>query len=86
MLCLQQRKLFQTLGTLNVVLLLLLGLQTHLQLLLLLLQLLHLFGHDVIRIHLGNSVLVQLAKHLLADIGLCKLLDLVLVVLRLDRL
>jgi len=83
-LCLEQRKLFQALGTLNVVLLLLLSLESHLQLLLLLLQLLNLFCHYVIRIHLGNSVLVQLAKHLLPDVGLSKLLDLVLVVLRLD--
>lgn len=86
MLCLEQRKLFQPLGTLNVVLLLLLSLEAHLQLLLLLLQLLNLLCHDVIRIHLSNSVLVQLAKHLLPDVGLSKLLDLVLVVLRLDRL
>jgi len=86
MLSLEQWKLFQALGTLNVVLLLLLGLEAHLQLLLLLLQLFHLLSHDVIRVHLGDSVLVELAKHLLADVSLSELLDLVLVVLRLDRL
>jgi len=86
MLCLQQGQLLQALGSLNVVLLLLLSLQPHLQLLLLLLQLLHLLGHDVIRVHLGNGVLVQLAEHLLPNVRLSELLDLVLVVLCLDRL
>jgi len=85
-LSLEQRQLFQALGTLNMVLLLLLSLEAHLQLLLLLLQLLNLLGHDVISVHLGNSVLVQLAEHLLPDVGLSELLNLVLVVLRLDRL
>jgi len=61
MLCLEQRQLFQALGAFNVVLLLLLSLEAHLQLLLLLLQLLNLLGHDVVRVHLGDGVLVQLA-------------------------
>jgi len=86
MLCLEQRKLFQALRTLNMVLLLLLSLKSHLQFLLLLLQLLNLLCHDVICVHLSNSVLVQLAKYLLPDVSLSKLLDFVLVVLRLDRL
>jgi len=86
MLCLEQRKLFQALRTLNMVLLLLLSLKSHLQFLLFLLQLLNLLCHDVICVHLGDSVLVQLAKYLLPDVSLSKLLDFVLVVLRLDRL
>jgi len=83
---LEKRQLLEPLGSLDVVLLLLLGLQTNLQLLLLLLKLFNLLSHDVVGIHLGNCVLVQLAEHFLANVGLGKLLDLVLVVLGLDGL
>jgi len=83
---LEKRQLLEPLGSLDVVLLLLLGLQTNLQLLLLLLKLFNLLCHDVVGIHLGNRVLVQLAEHFLANVGLGKLLDLVLVVLGLDGL
>lgn len=80
----EQGQLLHTFGSLNVILLLLLCLQTNLELLLLFLEFFHLFRHDVIGIHLGDCILVQLSQNLLTDVCLGQLLDLVLVVLGLD--
>ena len=59
---------------------------THQEFLLLPLQLLHLLGHDLVSVHLGDLVLVQLVQHLLTELCVLQLVDLVLGVLGLNRI